>query len=351
MSPARAQFMTILAAGLQDGERLEVRALLPGLPAITCHCRTPREVDQFATLRAAHRNVYMGVVPRDASGQGTAEHCTAARVLWAEIDFKTFADLPDPRAAAERAIAGFPLRFALIVCSSGGFHVYVALTAAADVRNIGTRRRVESLNAWVGRALAGQGRPSDHVQDTPRILRLPDTWNHKTTPPKQVTLEQYEPAATYSLDAVEAALRTHYPWAERTTEATGTVTPHLWHVVDAPPRDLRERAARGRIRRDTLALLDTTGGDRYGSASEADAAIAAGLIGAGLTADEALALLVDSVRGQDAMRRKGEKHGEYYLRRTVEHAAGFVGPVIETPHGRMREARMRRPRPFVEVGA
>ena len=104
-----------------------------------------------------------------------------------------------------------------------------------------------------------------------------------------------------------------------------------------------ERAARGRIRRTTLDLLDTPGAAGYHSASEADAAIAAGLIGAGLTADEALALLLDSARGQDALRRKGQRHGLGYWQRTVEHAAGFVGPVRVSDAGR-RGRRLPAPR-------
>ena len=92
--------------------------------------------------------------------------------------------------------------------------------------------------------------------------------------------------------------------------------------------DLRARASEGRVRRDTLALLDSTGGDRYGSASEADAALAAGLAHAGLTADEMLALLDGSPRGQDGYRRKGRHHGKYYWRVTVENAVRFVGPVL-----------------------
>ena len=95
-----------------------------------------------------------------------------------------------------------------------------------------------------------------------------------------------------------------------------------------PPGDLRQRAASGRIRRETLALLDSTGPDRYGSASEADAALAGGLASSGLMADEILRLIEGSVRGYDAYKRKGNNHGLYYWRRTVEGAVRMVGPVI-----------------------
>ncbi len=101
-----------------------------------------------------------------------------------------------------------------------------------------------------------------------------------------------------------------------------------------------------RMRRQTLDLLDSSGPAGYGSASEADAAIAAGLCGAGLTADEALDALASSARGQDALRRKG-RHGEAYLRRTIEHAAQFVGPTILRPDGRLVQQRFVRRHPAV----
>ena len=48
----------------------------------------------------------------------------------------------------------------------------------------------------------------------------------------------------------------------------------------------------------TLALLDSTGPAGYGSAPQADAAIAAVLIGIGLAPDEALSLLLHSCAGK-----------------------------------------------------
>lgn len=98
-----------------------------------------------------------------------------------------------------------------------------------------------------------------------------------------------------------------------------------WTPQPIQAGDLRSRAACARIRRDTLALLDNTGAAHYPSASEADSAIACALIGAGFTADEALSLILDSVRGVDAGRRKGDHAGNYW-RRTISHAEAFASP-------------------------
>ena len=118
-----------------------------------------------------------------------------------------------------------------------------------------------------------------------------------------------------------------------------------WVPSTAAPGDLRDRAARGRIRRDTLALLDSTGPAGYQSASEADAAIAAALASAGLTEAESFSLLIRSARGQDAVRRKGPRYAEAYWRRTVANAAAYVGPVLERADGlRVRHLPpLRRP--------
>jgi primase-polymerase (primpol)-like protein len=114
--------------------------------------------------------------------------------------------------------------------------------------------------------------------------------------------------------------------------------------------DLRERAARGFIRRSTLALLDSVGAGDYDSPSEADAAIAAGLIHAGLTESEALAVLLDSARGRDAMERKGDRYGQSYWQRTVAHAAELVGPVTVRADGRrVRPVRLPSHRTFTSV--
>jgi len=86
--------------------------------------------------------------------------------------------------------------------------------------------------------------------------------------------------------------------------------------------------------------LETTGPNGYPSASEADAAAAAALIATGHTAGEALALLLDSPRGQDALERKG-KHGMAYWQRTIRHAASHVGPVVE--RGGVRVQYQRQP--------
>gem|GEM_PF-6192436 len=289
------------------------------------------------SLVATH-HVYYGQAPR-VGRNGTANGVPRVGALWADTDAKLWPGEPDPKAAALRAIERFPLPLAAIVDSGGGFYPYLTLSEPWDVTTPGGRQRFESLNAAFARAVCGREKRPDHVQDVSRILRLPGTLNHKYAPPRPVRILHCEPHVRYSLDQIEHFLKDRYPWALH-AEQKRPLVPHVWKTPTVAPSDLREKAAQGRIRRTTLALLDSVGADGYQSGSEADAALAAGLIGAGLTESEALALFRSSTRGADAFKRKGtEQHGEYYLRLTVANAASFVGPVVERPEGlRLRYA-------------
>lgn len=333
MGPAQ-EMATLLAAILPEmgpGETVEGRYLLAGAPAQTRFYSTPVALvaDVLGQWRAA-RHCYVGVALRQGN-RGTAADVSRAGCCWADVDHKLWAGLDDPEAAALTAVSEFRPIPSVVVHSGGGLQPYWLLDAPYDVRAEG-RERLERLNATLARAVCGQGRTPDHVQDCPRIFRLPGTLNHKYTPAREATLLWCDTGRRYSISGLEQTLGVRYPWAVRPEAATQPQGSAPDYARVTAPLGLRDRAAAGRIKGTTLALLDDTGAAGYQSASEADAALAAGLIGAGLTAAECYALLLTSQRGRDALRRKGERHGEYYLRRTVHRAAGFVGPV-----GTMRE--------------
>jgi hypothetical protein len=301
-----------------------------------------------ACLLSQHSNVYFGVALRRAGGRGTKADCTRVGALWADIDAKLWAEDaaplcvgPEHLGAARAAVEAFWLPAGALVCSAGGYHVYWALAEPADVRDERTRACVERLNRALGRAVCGPERQPDHVHDVARILRLPGTLNYKMLPPRPVTVVWLHPERVYSLDGIAVALEQHAPWALRTADdaadgAARDYSERCWTQPEASTMELRERAAAGPIRRATLALLDVTGAVGRESASEADAALAAGLLRAGLTMDETLVVILDSARGQDAYRRarKGERWGLAYWQRTVANAADLVGPVTVRSDGR-----------------
>lgn len=165
-----------------------------------------------ALRRASTRNIYFGVALRDGHG-GKAENCTRAGALWADADFKLWADDRRLAVAAWDALQRFGLRPAAIVNTTNGFHVYLGLAEPVDLRDPSTRALFKAVNAAFARALCGQERKPDAVPDVPRVLRLPGTSNHKTTPPHRVELVSCDPTHRYSLSEIAAYLNTHYPWA------------------------------------------------------------------------------------------------------------------------------------------
>lgn len=343
---AAAALLSVVHPALTVDEMIETRYLAPDRPA---RARFYSSAERLIADAMAHResfNVYFGVNPRRGR-DGSANGVTRALVCHADVDAKLWADADEPKAAAWSAIEQFPLRPTAVVDSGGGYQPYWRLTKPHGVETPAERARHERINAALARALCGPDRKPDHVQDVARILRLPGTFNFKPgyPTPRLVELVTCDPERTYDLAGLEAYLAREYPWAGRTVEALNPAPRPRVMPTAALDGNLREKARRGRIRRATLALLDTTGDAGYQSASEADAALAAGLASAGLTVDEAFALIRQSARGEDALRRKGDRHGTDYLWRTVARSAQFVGPVVQVAPGlRVRYGGQAGPR-------
>ena len=111
-------------------------------------------------------NCYFGVCPR-IRPQGDKASVTHAPGLWADLDFKRFAE---GEAGALRKLADFPLRPTWMVATGGGWHLYWQLREAA---------RADA--AFEGR-LKGIVRVLDAdpaATDRSRVLRIPRTFNHK----------------------------------------------------------------------------------------------------------------------------------------------------------------------------
>lgn len=212
MSDDIMAFLDAIQPVCTAGERIEARY-------ISHHGEVRRRFYPAAASLAADTsrwavewNVYVGVALRDGTG-GTAGNCTRVGALWADVDAKLWADEADPHAAAQAALQRFGRRLTATVDTTNGFHAYIGLTEPVDLRDPSRRATFEAINAAFARALCGQGRKPDAVHDPARVLRLPGTFNHKTTPPHPVELVSCDPAHHYSLGEVTAYLNAHYPWA------------------------------------------------------------------------------------------------------------------------------------------
>jgi hypothetical protein len=129
-------------------------------------------------------DVYVGAAPRiRRSGKKDAvERLSAA---WADIDTRE----------AEVELLFFELPASMIVASGHGLHAYWLLEFGAEPR-VG-----EQLNRGLARRLGSD----PHVVDASRIMRIPGTLNHKSDPPTEVRLVDYQ-CIPYTAEALATAL-------------------------------------------------------------------------------------------------------------------------------------------------
>jgi len=179
---------------LSPDERIEIRAFPQGDgPVQRSWHATALAAAQAALRLPQHLNIFFGIQAR-RDGGGKKADVTQVRTLWADLDFKGYAEGRD---GAFRAMESFPLRPSVVVESGNGFHLYWHLTAAIEPSAV-----IEQL---LGRlyALLGADRS---VLDLSRVMRVPETFNNKTTPAKLARVYHSEYEAVYTLADFEALL-------------------------------------------------------------------------------------------------------------------------------------------------
>lgn len=153
---------------------------------------------KFAQRRSQTENVYfgLGLIGGNPSGRGKVTDVIGIGCLWADIDIAdeqhSKPNLPPNEAEARKILAGMPLEPSLIVNSGGGLHVYWILkevwifdkddewTAAATL--------CKRMSATLRSIAIEHGYDLDSVGDLSRVLRLPETLNHKYQPPTEVKI-------------------------------------------------------------------------------------------------------------------------------------------------------------------
>ncbi len=132
-----------------------------------------QEIDKFCEDNK-NSNQYLGVATRDGIA-GTKENIVSISCLWAEIDSKHFPDASEAR--VQEIIDKFPFKPTIVVNSGGGYHLYWLLEKPVDLKR---SEDVRKVNDWIRLELGKLGDCKlDNIGDIPRILRLPDTINHK----------------------------------------------------------------------------------------------------------------------------------------------------------------------------
>ena len=159
----RSDFLTWLYEYCEGGQ-VETRAL-PGKKQEFHSLGDWRAVSEWCATHS-HRNLYVSVATRN--GGGTKDHIVEIPGVWADMDFK---DYPD-KATAKKIIWEFPLRPSVVLETGGGYHVYWRLREPAGKDDIAEIEKIL-------KALADHLGADQSATDASRILRLPETINHK----------------------------------------------------------------------------------------------------------------------------------------------------------------------------
>jgi len=167
-----------------------------------------RDIEDIAASSMELRdaaNVYFSVSPR-MRPEGTKQAVELMPAVWADIDSTD----------ALIALVGFELEPSAVVASgrTGGHHAYWILKEPIDVAT------GETLNAALARLLTSD--PA--VKDAGRILRLPGTLNHKTTPPHEVKLVELNDRRYDREDLIAATTRPDSATGEELTRVGGVPT-------------------------------------------------------------------------------------------------------------------------------
>jgi hypothetical protein len=214
-------FLRAVLPAPREDERIKVLALRPDGPPQELFARTVGEALAFADRHKGAADVYFGVTLKQGP-RGDAAHTSRFQALWGDLDGKCF---QDGAAQALAALERLSLPPSIVVHSGHGLHAYWLLhepLTAAD----GPRARAAMRGLYRGLSEAeGATRPIDDVSDLPRVLRLPGTFNRKSTPPRPVTVVLWRPERRYHLGDFEARGIGTAPAPRDQTVGGGTDTP------------------------------------------------------------------------------------------------------------------------------
>ena len=172
-------------------------------------------IEPKVKLLTEKSNVYFGVGLREAglnvSQRGGKNDITALTSLFVEIDIKGGAhkksDLPTYE-EAKTVLNSFNLEPSIVNHSGGGLHVYylldepIYLEAEEDRQQAG--KLLKRLENVIHALLSHKGKVADSVAELSRVLRPPNTLNHKYEPTKTVKTIHFKESRYSQEEVLEA---------------------------------------------------------------------------------------------------------------------------------------------------
>ncbi len=161
---------------------------------------------------------YFGVALRREPANGRYENCHALTCVYADCDFKEHGE-----DAVRAVVAALPYPPSLVVNSGNGLHLYWLLTE--PLRDMA--RASKLLDLWVRTIpVADWG-----VNDVPRVLRIPNTANHKYDPPRPCRVELDESHRRYEPSELETHARQMAAERGESVPEAGVIAP-AWLLPD-----------------------------------------------------------------------------------------------------------------------
>jgi len=189
--------LELLFPRLDAAHRLELRVLDRRRLARRAFCEDIDQALRIAAGDAGTGNVLFGVAARGGGDDGTRRNLAYTAALWADVDTDRYPD----RAAALGAIRRTEPLASAVVDSGHGYHAYWLLDAPRPLADGREVDRVEGAMRGLRARLRLPGGPAlDPCHDASRLLRLPGTLNHKSSPPLPVAVVELHAGRRYRLD-------------------------------------------------------------------------------------------------------------------------------------------------------
>ncbi len=167
-----------------------------------------RDVNRLKKFIAKNkdRNIFYGVGSR--AGGGSSANIKEIAFLWADLDFKNYADGENE---ARHRLGLFPIRPSIVILSGGGLQAFWCLASAVEPSD---------KIVCILKGIASELGSDKNVCDTARIMRMPGTINTKYDPPRDVVIETMTDDE-YTLDDFKA----YETESEEAPKVRGKLTP------------------------------------------------------------------------------------------------------------------------------
>lgn len=195
LSITTSRFLTALFPHLEAGECIELRAKLDSGIMDQKFFSTPVDLVEYAKSLMKTADLWYGPGVRSRQS-GTDADVSVIHALWADVDAKCFAT--GEIEEAWQLVTSLQYPPSIIINSGHGLQCYWVLDTPAKDNDL--TKAVDTMRGIAALLSVQLPRRLDSVHNPSRILRLPNSYNHKDNPPVPTSVIFFEPSKTYSLE-------------------------------------------------------------------------------------------------------------------------------------------------------